>query len=344
MNKSVIKITAFLFLIFIILLLFEVILRFYNLNGKNYDIEMWKYGKLLTRRSKNAAIGIEHIPLKKAKLQNIEIKINSVGFRDKEYLVPKPKDVYRIIVLGSSLTFGWGVAEEKSYVSLVERWLEGETGKKKIEIINTSVCNYNSVRKIEAFFEKSLVFEPDMIILSFFINDAENLQAKRGSFLLRNSQLAVLLWTRYHQVIRRIGITEDIVNYYKKLYSDDSEGWLRCQQSMKDLANYSKENQLVVLLTMIPEIHNLQNYPYKDIHAIMRRKAAELNFSFLDFYDALKNVEAHKIWAMRGDPHPNEKGHLIMARFLYNYLIHNRPWEGGLLSIAQEQKNGYKKE
>ncbi|MFH1245218.1 MAG: SGNH/GDSL hydrolase family protein [Candidatus Omnitrophota bacterium] len=320
LNSKLKKTVLFVLGVVLLLFFFEGILRLYNLNGRNYEIEMWKYGKLFKRRAANPNLGVEQVPLKRGRLQNTEISINSAGFRDKEYLIPKPKDVYRIIVLGSSITFGWGVSEDKTYVSLVEKYLEERTGK-RVELINAAVPNYNTVREIESFFEKCLPFDPDMVILSYFLNDPEIQQVKSGNFFLKNSQTAVLLWSKCQQVSRRMGVKEELSAYYERLYSEDYAGWQQCRQSMRKLMLYSKENNVDVLVAMIPDMHNLQNYPFKNIHEFVRKKASELGFSFLDFYDSLKDVRACEIWAMPGDPHPNAKGHAIMADALYKYLL-----------------------
>ena len=48
------------------------------------------------------------------------ITINSHGLRDKEYTYTKPKNVFRILCLGDSCTFGLGVSISKTYHSLLE--------------------------------------------------------------------------------------------------------------------------------------------------------------------------------------------------------------------------------
>lgn len=326
MKKTIIYIISSVLLFTTVIFILEGALRIYNSNGENYDIEMWKYSKYLKRKTGNRMIGIEHIPLKKCKLQNVNIEINSRGFRDREYQIPKPRDVYRIMVLGSSVTLGWGVPMDQTYVKLVEEWLEGNTGNKRVEIINTAVGNYNTTREIEAFFAKCLELNPDMVILTFFINDPQIIEIKENP-VLKHSQLAVLLWSRYQQIIRIAGLKENYADYYKNLYTDKNHGWIICQQEMQKLANYCRNQNMYVLLAMIPDIHNLQNYPFEFAHQIIKTKSLEYGFHFLDFYNALKREDAVDLWAMRGDPHPNVKGHSIMARYLFEYLTKNKPWE-----------------
>ena len=62
-------------LIFVITLLVgalfaEGLLRVKNANQQNYTIEMWRYSKLLKKRSDDIELGHEHVPNAKAKLQN----------------------------------------------------------------------------------------------------------------------------------------------------------------------------------------------------------------------------------------------------------------------------------
>ena len=71
--------------------------------------------------------------------------INQAGFRvprpDLEYTLAKPSDTYRIMVLGPSFAFGWGVDYELSFAGVLQRLLQERdfAGEKKIEIINAGV-------------------------------------------------------------------------------------------------------------------------------------------------------------------------------------------------------------
>ena len=80
------------------------------------------------------------------------------------------------------------------------------------------------------------------------------------------------------------------------------------------------------MITMTPEIHNLSDYPFKHIHKVISEKAADLGVDYLDFFNRMQSIEAQDIWAMKGDPHPNEKGHLVMAESLVRYFLVKKPW------------------
>ncbi|MCK5863413.1 MAG: hypothetical protein KAH38_13065, partial [Candidatus Hydrogenedentes bacterium] len=49
--------------------------------------------------------------------------INSIGIRDRE--LPRDRgDTYRILAIGDSYTYGWGVAREESWPCLMEKQLQ----------------------------------------------------------------------------------------------------------------------------------------------------------------------------------------------------------------------------
>src|SRR5262245_34970675 len=64
--------------------------------------------------------------------------INLAGFRvprpEVEYTLAKPSNIYRIMLLGPSLAFGWGVNYELSFAGVLQQLLQerGFTGDKKI--------------------------------------------------------------------------------------------------------------------------------------------------------------------------------------------------------------------
>jgi len=67
----------------------------------------------------------------------ITATMSSQGLRNGEVTVPKPKNVYRILALGDSFTFGWGINLEDSWLKLLEKKLHADG--KKVEIVNAGI-------------------------------------------------------------------------------------------------------------------------------------------------------------------------------------------------------------
>ena len=73
--------------------------------------------------------------------------------------------MFRILGLGDSFTFGWGVAEEKIYLRVLERRLR-EAGN-NVEVINAAVPAWHSLQSLEYLLREGVRFQPDLVVASF---------------------------------------------------------------------------------------------------------------------------------------------------------------------------------
>jgi len=301
----------------VMLLIAEGILRLKNSSMKNYDIEMWRYSKELKKRSDNNILGHEHLRSKCAILQSVEICINNIGLRGKDF-IDNEKNKRKILFLGSSITLGWGVEEEKTLTSLIQQ----KCMEKNIqaEILNAGIGNYNTVRYVERFFTILKNIEPTDIIIQYFVNDAEKLSQGGGNFLLRNFQLAVTSWIFINRYLKKTG-ESSLLQHYEQVYDKDADGFLAMKKALKKLSDYAKNNNINIFLVMTPDIHNLQDYPFVFIHNNMKTIASDYGYKYLDLLPFLSNIDAKKLWAMPGDPHPNEMGHQIMADAIFPLIF-----------------------
>lgn len=103
------------------------------------------------------------------RFSTVNYQINSKGFRGPEP-DSRPVDL-RILALGNSCTFGWGVPWEQSWTCRLEHLIEAETDIGNVEVINAGVPGYSS-HQGRIYFEKRLVdLRPDMVLVTFGWND-----------------------------------------------------------------------------------------------------------------------------------------------------------------------------
>ncbi len=290
------------------LLLAEGVIRLKNLDMKQYEIEMWRYAKELKFQSKNPILGHEHIPSRKARLQSVEIRTNQLGMRG-ENVEPKKSDARRILFLGSSITLGWGVAENQTTPAQLETLLRNQG--ESIEILNAGVGNYNAARYVELFFSRLQSLDPDEIVVHYFLRDAESLEAGGGNWFLKNSQLAVTLWNLLHRHFAPKGTLQD---HYLSVYDEARPGFQAMKNALTRLADDAKAKKRPVYLAMIPDVHDLKNYPFGIIHEKMKKLSNELGITFVDLLPALQNLNPNEVWVMDGDPHPGPTAHGVMAK------------------------------
>ena len=110
--------------------------------------------------------GLIFRPHSKARYQTIEfdyvVDINSLGLRDREISIEKG-DKYRILCVGDSWTFGWGVNVENSWPKQLEQYLLAN-GFENIEVINLGQGG-EYTRTYKKYIEKAVpLLKPDLVL------------------------------------------------------------------------------------------------------------------------------------------------------------------------------------
>jgi lysophospholipase L1-like esterase len=101
------------------------------------------------------------------KVNHEPVRVNSHGTRGAEFTVPKPPGTYRVLMLGDSRTFGWGLKEEATYCGLVESGLREMLGEQaRVEVINAGVNAWSYPQMLLFLRERALAWEPDVVVLA----------------------------------------------------------------------------------------------------------------------------------------------------------------------------------
>lgn len=94
---------------------------------------------------------------------------NSEGFRvsdaREEYAIPKDPHKRRIMLLGPSFAFGWGVNYEDTFATHLEALLEAKASDgRDVEIINAGVPSLGPISQLRWFQHRGVDFQPDLVI------------------------------------------------------------------------------------------------------------------------------------------------------------------------------------
>lgn len=296
----------------------ELLVRLLYGNGMQYDIEMWKYARYGKQVSDNPLIGHEHVPGASFRAMSVDVSINAHGMRDAEIGVRKPSGIFRVMMLGDSITFGWGVPVEKTVSELLEKKLNA-TGIAS-EFLNTGIGNTNTVMQVERFLERERRFQPDLVILDYFLNDAEDIPEYRTSgFLARHSYAWTYLGARFDVLLRMLSAREGWRDYYSRLYGEGGH-WKAASEAIDRLAQYCKSNQIDLMIVNYPELRQLKDYPFTAATEKVRAAAARNGVPFLDLLPAVENEDPATLWVSRPDPHPNGRANALFADALYAAL------------------------
>lgn len=101
----------------------------------------------------------------------VSVETNSVALRDREIAVPKPPDTYRILTIGDSVTFGYGVELDEIYMKVLETELNAGQQGANFEVVNGGLIA-GSLSYHYHFLRRSAdALEPDMIMIGLVLND-----------------------------------------------------------------------------------------------------------------------------------------------------------------------------
>lgn len=102
---------------------------------------------------------------------DVMVKTNSLGLRDGEVVENGRK---KVLILGDSFTFGYGVENNETYAEVLEKKLNGS-----VDVINAGYASgYSTDTEYVYLKNHGLKLKPDVVILGFFIgNDAADINA-----------------------------------------------------------------------------------------------------------------------------------------------------------------------
>jgi len=296
----------------------EVLLRLYLLNHTFYDVEMTRYALLLKEESPNPRIGHIHRPNTGATLMNVPVHINADGLRDRDHNVAHGKE-YRIVLLGDSFTFGWGVSEPETFKARLETALNQRY---PTEIINLGTGNYNSDQELNLFLEKGLKYAPDKVVVFYFINDAERTVIKHTRGFFFHSRLVTFVWSKVHALLSGYGDeVRGYKGYYADLYRPENPGWQATRAALVRLRDICREHGIQLQVVIIPELHQLQDYPFADEHRLVTDFLRQHDIAVLDLAPAFKNeTEPTRLWVSPDDAHANALGHELIAKYALDFI------------------------
>jgi hypothetical protein len=317
-RRSVLKVAIPLAMLLIFLLLLELFARaVFARPTMLLGIEMWKYAKDVKIRHQNPEIGHRHRPNAHDFLMGVDVRTNSFGLRDPERTFEKPADTTRIIMLGDSIVFGWGTAANETMAARLEKSLNEHplTPVRKYEVWNTGVGNSNTAMEVTWFREEGWKFQPDCVLVGWFINDAEPTPVPSGNWFAYHSYAYVFFDSAFDKLLRRSKAKGNYRDYYESLYRDDQPGWPKCQRAFAEFAAFCAEKKIPAHILLIPELHTLgANYEFKKTHQMVREVCDRVHLPVLDLTDAFP-TDGHPpdYWVCLDDDHPNGRGHGQMA-------------------------------
>lgn len=321
LNISLIFISSFVILLVLFLFL-EIYLRFDLTESSVYELLQPSLNEILFHELKpnlNVEWHGDHI-----RIPPTRVITNSIGIRDeREFSITKPNDTIRIVGIGDSLMYGFGVNNNEAFLFHLEKLLN-QTLKYNIEIMNFAVPAYNTEAEVETLKKKALKYDPDIVIILWVDNDyCPMLEFNKK--ILWYDQILYHSWA-YKYVIKKrlknVCINLNLCNEKSETEYSLTEGIERSKEALISLGNLSREYNFLTIFVKYPQEPYLPNLPrFEEIEQIVK----EEGFVYIDLADLYDGYDMNLIWNKgKREPHPNAFGHNLIAHRLYHEFLNKR--------------------
>jgi len=275
------------------------------------------------------------------KIDRKPVHINSMGTRGKEFTIPKPASTLRILSLGDSKTFGWGLSETEAYSGLLEKLLQERLGtSRRVEVINAGVNAYSYPQMHFFFRDHGLRYQPDMVVLADanlwtqfseqnspeFVESFMN-RVRLKNFLRRFATYHYIVEVQLKEVYERtrsrfIPVDPNQDTLFKEQQQKDPDAFFR--KHIEALCALALTNHIQPVLLYIPTLDALHAPETNIVQRAKSQVASQLRVPFVDMTPDLKQ-NATNLYLEADPVHLNAPGNEIIARRLFNALTNLAP-------------------
>jgi lysophospholipase L1-like esterase len=183
------------------------------------------------------------------------VEINGVGLRDHEY-GPKRGGEFRILSLGDSYAFGFGLELEQSYGKVLERELNQHYPGTAFSVINAGVVGYGTQQQQLDFDRLNPQFQPDFVLATFSAaNDVYDDAVFKDR--LRTHLQTPLGFIGMHSHLARLVLRMSYPLWF--FFDNRDPRWVeRTIAALQDLEADLRQAQVPYLILVIPARHQIR--------------------------------------------------------------------------------------
>ncbi len=249
-----------------------------------------------------------------------EIDVNSLGFREREIDLTKPENMFRIAVIGDSITFGQGVGEENRFTNRLEKRLNELTGSgQSYEVLNFGLPGAETVDHVRFLQDSVLKTDPDFILLQWYTNDVEgkdkSVRPKTRNIpieLRSRSALFTLLQMSSVRLQRDLSLVGSYEDYMIARFGDPKgPSSLAAEQALQEFIDIANKRDIPVGIMLYIERRSSLDFLAQRVLQICEREVITCLY-LGDMFEAYKE-DPSRLWASNYDRHPGALAHSLIS-------------------------------
>jgi hypothetical protein len=233
------------------------------------------------------------------------------------------------MVVGDSLTYGYGVEEERTYPRLIESSLRNDY---RVEVLNLGINGYQSENILKLIRKYTPTLQPDLIVYGVCLNDFlpsgvreyQNNMAYRfpisesvKRFLSEKMHLGRLVSDAYNYVLMKLGLRND---FYADILKDFKSYQTRFARDVKDMNMFVLNRGLPPIVAMV-----LNQFPYLNskgyqIAMVAERHLTDAGMTVIPTEEFYKKYDKQSMAVSPWEGHPNANAHKIFSDFFVAHL------------------------
>ncbi len=293
--------------ILIILIAFEVTIRFIYGNHLTYEVDNELYWKLQPNQKGYQVIGFP------------KATINSQGFRGEEI---KDKS-FNIFMLGDSYTFGQGVEDKETFPHFLGKILSDVN--KDIQVINLGTPGWGLFQENVTLYRHYGTYNPKVVVLTLLEGDFQRLKfddkIKEAEYLKRAG-----IRTYFRELSSFSFLKQKIGFIFKTNFGatenyvgdnvDSKKLWPKNAIELDSIYNLTEKNNVTLILVLYPRLGIDNN----NFYGLVMNYTKGKNIIVINDLESVFNTFKQEELIVKGEGHPSPLAHEIFADRIFKEL------------------------
>ena len=285
------------------------------------------------------------------------VTTNSLGFRGPEPVTPKPPQRFRIVAVGDSVTFGFGVNDRETFCAQTEALLREHMHGVDLDVVNIAVPGFDTRQEVVLLRRSVSQLEPNLVLVGLYSNDIpDSLEDGTGGTLVatpRGDTSQVLqmnaaptswwdIYLRKSRAVYTVGralrrfarkgewgmsrFTMELDILEGRNTAQLDEAWARVAKQFAELRSLAVTHGFSVGVVVLPPREQVLGlYPHARYQDRVRSMAESAGFFVIDPLPTLTASRERKdrLYVAYDRNHPSGAGHRLIAQAIVDDLSRN---------------------